>query len=140
MVILLVNDHLLKGMCPGVVTGKLSDFAGLFFFPWLLHGAWVVTFGCPRSAAADRRLLGGSIAVTGTVFAAIQLSTVAADAYVGIMLALHELGLGSLSILAPSLSTEAPLVGHTMDPTDLVALSMLFVVPLVGHGRQGEAS
>lgn len=31
-----VNDHLYKGVGPGWLTGKLSDFAGLFYFPFLL--------------------------------------------------------------------------------------------------------
>lgn len=32
-----VNDHILKqSVLAGAVTGKLSDFAGLFFFPFLL--------------------------------------------------------------------------------------------------------
>lgn len=36
--VLVANDHLLKGrgVVPGFVTGKLSDLAGLFFFPVLL--------------------------------------------------------------------------------------------------------
>ena len=29
LLLLLVNDHVLKQAWPGVVTGKLSDFAGL---------------------------------------------------------------------------------------------------------------
>lgn len=33
--LLLVNDHLLKDVYPSPLTGKLSDFAGLFFFPYL---------------------------------------------------------------------------------------------------------
>ena len=35
ILVLLINDHLLKGAAPGWVTGKLSDFAGLVFFPLL---------------------------------------------------------------------------------------------------------
>jgi hypothetical protein len=35
IVVLLVNDHLLKAAAPSWVTGKLSDFAGLFFFPFV---------------------------------------------------------------------------------------------------------
>lgn len=31
--ILVVNDHVLKAVWPGFVTGKVSDFAGLFAFP-----------------------------------------------------------------------------------------------------------
>lgn len=34
--LLVVNDHWLKLDYPSYVTGKLSDFAGLFFFPFLL--------------------------------------------------------------------------------------------------------
>lgn len=34
--LLLVNDHILKTAYPSFLTGKLSDFAGLFFFPFLL--------------------------------------------------------------------------------------------------------
>jgi hypothetical protein len=37
--VLIVNDHVLKHRFPGLVTGKLSDFAGLFFFPLLLVDA-----------------------------------------------------------------------------------------------------
>lgn len=35
LALLLVNDHLLKGAMPGVLTGKLSDLVGLFAFAWL---------------------------------------------------------------------------------------------------------
>lgn len=36
VLLLLLNDHVLKSAVPSVLTGKLSDFAGLFFFPFLL--------------------------------------------------------------------------------------------------------
>jgi hypothetical protein len=35
IVVLILNDHVLKGNAPGWLTGKLSDFAGLLFFPFL---------------------------------------------------------------------------------------------------------
>ena len=34
--LLLLNDHILKWLIPSWLTGKLSDFAGLFFFPYLV--------------------------------------------------------------------------------------------------------
>ncbi|MFT5682697.1 MAG: hypothetical protein ACI8RZ_003621, partial [Myxococcota bacterium] len=37
MALLAVNDHWAKYALTGVVTGKLSDFAGLVFFPLLLE-------------------------------------------------------------------------------------------------------
>ena len=33
LIILIVNDHYLKPEFPGIITGKLSDFAGLYIFP-----------------------------------------------------------------------------------------------------------
>ncbi len=33
VIVLFVNDHFLKARFHNAVTGKLSDFAGLFFFP-----------------------------------------------------------------------------------------------------------
>ncbi|MDH3943141.1 MAG: hypothetical protein OEV06_03505 [Anaerolineae bacterium] len=43
IVLLLVNDHILKASAPSPLTGKLSDFAGLLFFPFLL----AIAFGLP---------------------------------------------------------------------------------------------
>ena len=37
MFVLGLNDHFLKFISPGFLTGKLSDFAGLVFFPLLLE-------------------------------------------------------------------------------------------------------
>ena len=34
--LLVVNDHILKVVYPSWITGKLSDFAGLFFFPFIV--------------------------------------------------------------------------------------------------------
>lgn len=34
--VLLLNDHVLKVVSPSWLSGKLSDFAGLFFFPFIL--------------------------------------------------------------------------------------------------------
>jgi hypothetical protein len=40
LVLLLINDFVLKQAYPGVVTGKLSDFAGLFIFPMFFAAFW----------------------------------------------------------------------------------------------------
>ena len=40
MTVLALNDHWLKTATPSGLTGKLSDFAGLFFFPFLL--IWLI--------------------------------------------------------------------------------------------------
>jgi hypothetical protein len=61
------NDHLLKGsgLLPGWLTGKLSDFAGLFFFPLLVAAVL-------RAKTARARTI--VVVATGALFAAFKLS------------------------------------------------------------------
>ena len=81
--VLAVNDHLLKGssILPGSITGKLSDIAGLFFFPVLLAAigrgiARVRGIARIRKNDSDLRafLAVGAPLVTGAGFAAVKLS------------------------------------------------------------------
>lgn len=71
--VLLVNDHLLKGAgwLPGAVTGKLSDVAGLFFFPIFLFVLARSLFG---GREGERGLAYLSAGATAVVFAALKLS------------------------------------------------------------------
>jgi cysteine-rich repeat protein len=96
------NDHVLKaaGLLPGVVTGKLSDLAGLVVAPALL-----ATLLRVRS----RRALLVCYLAVAVVFAGIQLSPPFAAGWSAIM------GL-----------VGAPWV-IVCDPTDLLALPMLLV-------------
>lgn len=72
-----VNDHVLKGagVLPGWVTGKLSDFAGLFFFPLLLaaiaRGASVAVRG--RDVVQRRALAAAAALATGAFFTAVKI-------------------------------------------------------------------
>ena len=56
--LLVLNDHLFKAVAPSWSTGKLSDLAGLFFFPFLLAAALGILFEplCRRSAMAVGRI------------------------------------------------------------------------------------
>ena len=104
LVVLLVNDHYLKGTgrAPGAVTGKLSDLAGYLLFPMLLATVFRVR---TRAGAAWAHL------ATAAVMLVLELSP-AACAFLG-----RALG-----------------IGQWADPTDLVALgsvalSWLVLVP-----------
>ncbi|WP_144118718.1 hypothetical protein [Catellatospora sichuanensis] len=68
LLLLLVNDHLLKEWQPGLITGKLSDIAGMLMFPPLLAvlGALVA----PRMPV--RGLAVAALAVTGAGFAFVK--------------------------------------------------------------------
>ncbi|MFT3776498.1 MAG: hypothetical protein QM820_64985 [Minicystis sp.] len=75
--VLAVNDHVLKGagILPGWLTGKLSDVAGLFFFPILLvalaRGAHRLLRG--RDVADRRSLAAAAVIATGAVFTLLKL-------------------------------------------------------------------
>src|SRR5688572_5962006 len=72
LAVLLLNDHVLKGagLLPGLVTGKLSDLVGLLVAPPL---------SCALAGARTRRAGIACFAAVALVFAAIKLSTDAAD-------------------------------------------------------------
>jgi hypothetical protein len=137
--LLVVNDHVLKSAMPGIVTGKLSDFAGLIFFPLLLVAIAEVAsslFGFP--VVGSHRVLATAVVVTGVIFAAVQLVPLATDGYrIGLGFAqwavtapLHALGSAGLG--SP---WRASLVG---DPTDLIALLALPIAFLDGMRRCGS--
>lgn len=132
--LLILNDHVLKGAWPGLVTGKLSDAAGLVFFPLLLVAAGQVGLGAvaPRWVPGPRAVW-LAVAMTGVVFALAKVVPLAADAY--------RVGLGALqwplaAIGALAAGAAIPPVGPVVfarDPTDLVALPAL-LIPLAIAG------
>lgn len=124
IVLLVFNDHVLKAHVPGVLTGKLSDVAGMIFFPLLLAAA-LEHAGVRRG---HRTVLAAAIA-TGLVFAAVKLWDPAGEAY--------RVGLAALqwpfrALAAVVQSHGLPALGRAplvTDPTDLVALPAL-VIPI----------
>ncbi len=57
-----VNDHILKAAFPGFLTGKISDFSGLFFFPFLI------------TALVGIRQIAWAAAVTALGFVVVKLT------------------------------------------------------------------
>lgn len=122
LVVLLLNDHVLKAAAPSWVTGKLSDVAGLAFFPFLLLAGWEVLTGrTPTVRAAS-----SAGATTAVVFAAVKLSDVARDAYADVV------GVLRLPVDAVLSGASAPVdVVIQPDATDLLALVSCAAVVLV---------
>ena len=124
LAVLVINDHYLKGggLISAQVTGKLSDIAGLLFFPLLCTAAWdLILLAVFRAGAAidfslNRWKLRASCIVTGAMFAATKLSQSVADWCAGV--------LGAMGIPSTIIA----------DPTDLVALASLAVA--YGLGRR----
>ena len=135
--VLVVNDHILKASHPGWWTGKLSDVAGLVFFPLLAHAAWeYVVAWSGRSRDGSRRVLIGCIVVTALGFCAIQLWGPAADAY--------RAGLAGLqwpyhALIALITGDAIPPIGRvhlTQDPTDILATPAVGIAAWLGWNRQ----
>ena len=103
VVVLFANDHWLKGahLLPPLVTGKLSDFAGLLFFPLLVTAALdTVLFAghAPVDFSLRRWKLAAAVAATGALFCVIKLSPGGADTVAG---ALSALGVKSRIVADP---------------------------------------
>ncbi len=105
--ILALNDHFLKGYLGNWLTGKLSDFAGLFFFPLFAVVIYILLgklFGREWRLTKVNILI--AIVVTDLIFVAIKVSPEAAAFYIS---AHRLLGVNS---------------AVTQDISDLLALSI----------------
>lgn len=135
--VLLLNDHYLKSAWPHPITGKLSDVAGLVFFPLLLVAIIEVTQAATRRyRGPSHRLLLTAILTTGLVFTLVQLFPSATEAYRVALAALQRPAL-ALDLLLSGATPEAwPRVAATPDPTDLLALPALAAAYLIGNRAQ----
>ena len=69
--LLLLNDHVLKVVAPSWLTGKLSDFAGLFFFPFVL--AVLLSLLLDPLRVPPRRIARVAFGLTAAWFALIKI-------------------------------------------------------------------
>jgi hypothetical protein len=138
---LLLNDHVLKARFPGFVTGKLSDIAGLVFFPLLLAAAVEALSRAAGLVAADapalsrRRVIAGCAAATALAFAAVKTwepATAACEAAFGVAQWPLRAGWALARGALPGMPVPARI---TCDPTDLVALPFAGVCLLLARDR-----
>lgn len=133
--LLALNDHVLKAAFPGFVTGKLSDVAGMIFFPLFL--ASVAPIVAPR-ARADCTLLVACLA-TALVFAATKTLPFANE--------LYRVGWAGMQWpfrALRALVAQRPLPGLAKvvlvrDPSDLVAVPFVIVAYVVGARMRSTA-
>jgi len=105
--LLILNDHLLKTLTPSPLTGKLSDFAGLFVLPFF----FITLLALPGDMleVSSRRVAAFSFAFSGLWFAALKTLP----------------PINALSSKALEWLLGRPLL-LVCDPTDLAALLSLY--------------
>lgn len=120
--VLLVNDHYMKQLAPGTVTGKVSDVVGLLVFPLLVLACIEVARKVAR--VSPWQLSGTALCrvvlVTAVAFTLVKVSPGVAGAY--------SSALGLLAWPVRALVSGAPSpepVRVLADVTDLVALPAL---------------
>jgi hypothetical protein len=130
-----LNDHLLKGWGPALLTGKLSDVAGLAVCPTVLLG--LIEWCAPELLQRHWRvLLIGSCTVIGLLVAGLELSQPVQLAYQ------HALGaawFAARSLVAWLCGARAPafaLASTTPDVTDLLTLPALAIPCWLFHRTQ----
>ena len=131
VLVLFVNDHVLKQAWPGFVTGKLSDIAGMIFFPLLVTELtrWLVP-----QAHADRAHLAACV-LTAIVFTLTKTTVFANEAY-GVAWGAMQWPVHALSALAHGRPLPHLARAELMrDPTDLIAVPFVFVAWWLGAAR-----
>jgi len=122
LALLIVNDHLLKAAYPGFVTGKLSDFAGLMFFPLLLAAA------CEQvGLRRGMQTIVIAVVATGVAFAAIKVSPGAGELYRDAVAALQWPFRAAYALVVGDAMPRLGRAQLVADRTDLVALVALAV-------------
>jgi hypothetical protein len=121
LAVLVVNDHWLKSACPGLVTGKLSDCAGLVLLPIGLASLTEILrriCGRPLIWRYDA-LIWVALSVLG--FAFVKTSSAGNDAYAWVLGGIRW-PLQALSHDSRALQIRPIIVSR--DPADLLALAV----------------
>ena len=122
---LILNDHVLKPAHPGWLTGKLSDVAGLIFFPVLVVA--VAELAIPAARRHVTATLTFAVCLTGVTFVAMLLLPFAGDGYRWFFGVAQWPFRAAGAILAASPVPGVAPVRFAADPTDLITLPALLV-------------
>ena len=136
MLLLIVNDHVLKHAYPGFFTGKLSDVAGLAFFPVLLWSLLEVL--ARRPPPLSLRACAACIVVTGLVFAATKTWPPAGEAYAQAIALLQWPVRALVAVVAGVARPALGRVSFAVDATDLLALPALALPFAIARARCGS--
>lgn len=127
LALLALNDHALKRLFPGTLTGKLSDLAGLVLAPAVL----VAGVELARRRVLSTRALALACLATSVAFALVKTWAPATECYRTVWSLLQW---PALSLRAGAVLPVGS-VSVVRDPTDLFALPAALAAYAVGRGR-----
>jgi len=131
LLVLALNDHVLKRVCPGVLTGKLSDFAVVVVLPLTLQGVVELTaehcWRRPLSERASNRWLVACLTLSLLVFALPELWKPAEDVYRYGLAALQRPFRAAWAYFCGRPLRAFRPVRATADVTDLLAMPMAWL-------------
>jgi hypothetical protein len=142
LVVLVVNDHVIKHCWPGVLSGKLSDFAVMVLLPLFLHGLVELAYqrlSRPLGAAASARWLLGSLVASALIFGLPEVWQPAELTYRYGAAALRYPFQLFWAMLHGRASLRFVPVRATADITDLLALPMALLAWRAGRVRAPAA-
>jgi hypothetical protein len=129
----LLNDHVLKAALPGLVTGKVSDVAGMIVAPLALTAAVRAAAGL-RCGPLARAVPWGALLAVALVFTAVKTSPAANEVWCDVATAarapLHAL---AVWLHGAPFSERVILV---RDPTDLIALPFGLLAGYLGKSAK----
>ncbi len=132
-----LNDHVLKRAYPGFVTGKLSDVAGMVFFPLLL--ALLLRPLSARAVVTDRGrdlTLATLCAVTALVFAVTKTTHAGNEAYRVAWGAMQWPARALAAWLRGDATPGLARVVLVADPTDVLAVPFALVAYWAGRASR----
>ena len=136
LIVVVVNDHFLKAACPGFLTGKLSDFAGLVFAPLFLQAAWEMAMAADgKDHRPSLTVLSSMVVVCAVLFAAIKTNDQIGDFYRLAMGVARWPFRAAATWINGEKTPSVLLVKLARDPTDLMALPMVLVALWIGSRR-----
>lgn len=127
---LLINDFILKPNYPGVVSGILSDLAGMIFFPiFFVAISEFVAALLPRRPLATPRWFWISTGLVGFLFVFVKFTDIGQGMYAQLVGPILNSPLGNLTVGT---------TGAVADPWDLLALFLAPVPIWVGYRYRAQ--
>lgn len=129
---LLINDFILKPNHPGVLSGILSDLAGMIFFPvFFVAISEFAAALLPDRPLASPRWFWISTGLVAFLLVFVKFTEVGQGLYSALVTPILNSPLAALTVGAP---------GAVSDPWDLLALLLVPIPVLVGYRYRGKAA